>query len=92
MSENRVNQPKWKIEGARVYGMGHSFNCTNKVTATELHQILQQYELENTQTTQIQINLDKLSKQIIQLKLTINILSDEIKTLQEMITDDGKNR
>ena len=83
---------EWKIEGARVYGMGHSFNCTNRVTATELHQILQQYQLENTQTTKIQTNLNKLSKQIIQLKLTINILSDEIKTLQEMMTNESGNR
>lgn len=82
---------EWKIQGSRVYGNGKSYNCTNNVTAHELHCTLNTYEktlqTENTITDQY----DKITKQIIQLKLTVNILSDEINNLARSINYESED-
>lgn len=81
----------WQRQASRVYGNGQSYNCTNIATAKTLQNTLNSYETEihilKHQIT-IQNNYEKINKQIIQLKLTINILADEITNLQRMIANE----
>lgn len=73
------------IQGSRVYGNGQSYNCTNKVTAEELCNTLNRLiEYRNT-STNIDTKLDTISKQVIQLKLSVNILSEEVEHLKEVM-------
>ncbi|MBP5422222.1 MAG: hypothetical protein J6Y78_07275 [Paludibacteraceae bacterium] len=84
---NRVNQT-YKREGSRVYGNGTSYNLTNNITATELCQTLNHLtEIQNTNSN-IDNKLDKITRQIIQMKLSINTLDEEVKTLTELIKND----
>ena len=84
MNDNRVNEP-YKLQGSRVYGKGASYNCTNVVTAQQLQTTLNNLvEYQNT-SIQIEEKLDEITKQIIQLKLTINILSEEVEHLKEVM-------
>ena len=76
---------EWKIQGSRVYGNGQSYNCLNKVTAQQLHNTLTTYHKTTTLNKNIEEQYDNITKQIIQLKLSINILSDEIKQLENNI-------
>ena len=76
---------EWKIQGSRVYGNGQSYNCLNKVTAQQLHNTLNTYHKTHTLNKNIEEQYDNITKQIIQLKLSINILSDEIKQLENNI-------
>ena len=76
---------EWKIQGSRVYGNGQSYNCPNKVTAEQLYNTLTQYEKDYQTYKGINKQYDNITKQIIQLKLTVNILSDEINHLQEIV-------
>lgn len=78
--KDRVNQP-YKIEGSRVYGQGQSYNCTNRITAEQLCQTLNQYY--NTQ--EIIQQYDKINKQLIQINLTLGILTEELHTLNKMV-------
>lgn len=78
--KDRVNQP-YKIEGSRVYGQGQSYNCTNKITAEQLCQTLNQYY--NTQ--EVIQQYDKINKQLIQINLTLGILTEELHTLNKMV-------
>ena len=78
--KDRVNQP-YKIEGSRVYGQGQSYNCTNRITAEQLCQTLNQYY--NTQ--EVIQQYDKINKQLIQINLTLGILTEELHTLNKMV-------
>ena len=81
---DRVNQT-YKVKGSSVYGAGHRYNLTNNVTAVELCNTLNNLtEIQNTNTN-IDNKLDKITKQIIQMKLSINTLDEEVKTLTELI-------
>ena len=79
---------EWLRNGARVYsnGAGKSFNCTNIATAKDLHTILTNYEKTYQLNRNIEEQYDRITKQIIQLKLTIGTLTEEINTLHEAIT------
>lgn len=83
MSELTYNR-----EGSRVYGNGQSYNCTNNVTATELCNTLNQLsdtiELYNNTTAQ----LDKISKQCVQIQMSVKILETEVNKLSEMVRND----
>ena len=75
----------YKIQGSRVYGNGQSYNCTNIVTAQQLQTTLNNLvEYQNT-SIQIEQKLDEITKQIIQLKLSINILGEEVEHLKEVM-------
>jgi len=79
------NMKPYKIQGPRVYGNGQSYNCTNIVTAQTLQKTLNNLvEYKNT-SIQIEQKLDEITKQIIQLKLSINILGDEVEHLKEVL-------
>ena len=78
----------YKVQGSSVYGAGHRSNLTNKVTAVELCQTLNHLtEIQNT-SSNIDNKLDKITRQIIQMKLSINTLDEEVKTLTELIKHD----
>ena len=78
---------EWLRNGARVYskGEGKSYNCTNIATAKQLHQTLTNYEKTYTLNRNIEEQYDRITKQIIQLKLSIGTLTEEINTLHETI-------
>ena len=78
----------YKTQGSSVYGNGKRFNVTNNVTAVELCNTLNNLtEIQNT-STNIDKKLDKITRQIIQMKLSINTLDEEVKTLNELIKHD----
>ena len=81
---DRVNQP-YSTEGSRVYGMGTSYNCTNVITAKELCNRLNQYEHDINLEKNITEQYDRLTKQIIQIQLTLGILNDDINKIKETI-------
>jgi len=63
----------------------YAYNLTSKHDATILCNTLNQaYTILDTYRN-IETQYDNITKQIIQLKLTINILSDEINHLQEIV-------
>ena len=78
---------EWLRNGARVYskGEGKSYNCTNIATAKQLHETLTTYEKTYQLNRNIEEQYDRITKQIIQLKLTIGTLTEEINTLHETI-------
>ena len=78
---------EWLRNGARVYskGEGKSYNCTNIATAKQLHQTLTNYEKITILNRNIEQQYDRITKQIIQLKLSIGTLTEEINTLHETI-------
>ena len=82
---NRVNQPKWKIQNSRVYGDGKSFNCTNRITAEQLYNTLNTYENTIQLNTNIEKQFDNITKQIIQVKLSIGLLQEDITRLKEIM-------
>lgn len=72
---------EWKIQGSRVYGNGQSYNCTNKITAEQLHNTLTTYEKTVQLNKNIEEQFDKLTRQVIQVQMTLKILDDEINNL-----------
>ena len=72
---------EWKIQGSRVYGNGQSYNCTNKITAEQLHNTLTTYEKTVQLNKNIEQQFDKLTRQVIQVQMTLKILDDEINNL-----------
>ena len=78
-----MNTPKFNVDGSRVYGDGKSYNCTNKITATELCNLLNTYDRTATEYHEIEDKLDKIQKSVIQIQMTTSILSEELKKLHE---------
>ena len=75
---------EWQIQGRRVYskGEGKSYNCTNKITANDLYNTLTTYETTHTLNKNIEQQYDKITKQIIQIQLSLGILTEEIQKLK----------
>ena len=85
MSDNRVNEPVYKIKGTRVQGQGYSYNLISKIDAEKLCTTLNHLtEYKNT-SQNIENKLDTITKQIIQLKLTINTLHEEVNYIKEVM-------
>lgn len=78
---------KYKTEGSRVYGAGTSYNLTNKITAVELCNTLNNYETALENLKQTEDKLDKIQKSIIQIQLSLGILTDDIHKLKEVMTE-----
>ena len=82
----------YKCQGSRVYGDGASYNCTNNVTATELcnklNNLTETITLYNNTTQQ----LEKISKQCIQIQMSVKILETEVNKLSEMVQNEHSNR
>ena len=78
---------EWKIQGSRVYttGKGKSFNLTNKITAEQLYNILTEYEKTVQLTQSTDTKLDNITKQVIQIQMTLNILQHDLDKLKEAL-------
>lgn len=76
---------EWKRQGSRVYGNGQSYNCTNIVTAQSLQNTLNTYENTKATNQQIEDTYDRISKQFIQIRLTLGTLQEEVQQLEEKI-------
>ena len=88
---DRVNQPKYKTEGSRVYGDGYSYNLTSRIDAEKLCNTLNTYE-QNLQLEQnITEQYTKLTKQIIALQMDLSNVQDTVNKLKEVIQDVGTN-
>ena len=72
---------EYKIQGSRVYGDGHSFQCTNRVTATELCTKLNELEHYKNEYTKITEKLDKLTRDVMRLNITVSTVHEELKTI-----------
>ena len=87
MNQNQT----YKVQGASVYGDGKRFNVTNNVTAVELcntlNTLIDTTNLYRNTTEQY----DKITKQIIQIQLTLGILESEIKNLTEMVNNESND-
>ena len=87
MSES---ESKWNIQGSRVYGKngGGSYNCTNKITATDLCNLLNNYETTiNHLETQIQYNTnyEKLQQYLIALQMDISNIQADLDKIKELL-------
>ena len=77
----------YTIKGSLVKDHIHkrSYNMTSRIDAENLYNTLNTYHKTQTLNQNIEKQYDQITKQIIQLKLSINILSDEIKQLENNI-------
>lgn len=75
----------YKIQGSRVFGQGRSYNCTNIVTAKDLQCTLNSYEKTLADLKTAEQKLDSIQKSIIQIQLSLGILSDDIHKLKEVM-------
>ena len=74
----------YKVQGSRVYAKGGgSYNCTNKVTATELCKKLNELEKCKTKHTETEKTLNKITKDITRLNITISTLHTEIQQIRQ---------
>lgn len=72
---------KYKVKVSRVYGNGYSYNLTNQHDAERLCQTLNELENAVQLHKNIEEQFDKITKQIIQVNMTLQILNEEVKTL-----------
>ena len=83
-----MSESTYKIQGSRVYGNGRSYNCTNKVTATDLCNLLNGYETNIHQLeTQIQHNknYEKLQQYLIALQMDISNIQADLNKIKELL-------
>ena len=80
-----ITMTEWHRQQSRVYGGGQSYNCTNIATAKTLHETLTTYEKTYILNRNIEEQYDRITKQIIQLKLSISILTEEVQSLEASI-------
>ena len=82
----------YKTQGSSVYGNGQRYNVTNNVTATELCNTLNRLTETITLYQNTTEQLDKISKQCIQIQMSVKILEDEVNKLSEMVKNERNNR
>ena len=80
-----MSEQPYKTQGSRVYGEGQSYNCSNIVTAEQLCQTLNKYHTTKEIITQTSTQYEKLNKQLIQINMTLGILTEELHQLNEMV-------
>ena len=78
---------EYKVQGSRVYGKngGGSYNCTNKITAQELCQKLNELEKYKTEHRKTTEKLDNITKDITRLNITISTLHEEIQIIRKRL-------
>ena len=74
---------EWKIQGSRVYGNGQNYNCTNKITAEQLHNTLNNYEKIAKQHKATEQTLDKIQKGAIQLQMSLKLAQDDLDKIKK---------
>lgn len=75
------------VQGSRVYGNGYSYNLNNKVDATKLCETLNYYEEISRLNRNIDKQFDKITKELIQVKMSLSILTEDINKLAGDIHD-----
>ena len=81
---------KWNIKQSRVYsnGEGRSYNCTNIVTAKDLHNTLTEYE-NTIHHLEKQINTDKnytkIQQQLQALENSIHEAKNDLEKIKELL-------
>lgn len=77
----------YSIKGSLVRDHIHkrSYNMTSKIDAENLYNTLNTYHKTHTLNKNIEEQYDNITKQIIQLKLSISILTEEVQTLEASI-------
>ena len=77
----------YRVQGSRVYGNGYSYNLNNKVDATKLCETLNHYEEISRLNRNIDKQFDKITKELIQVKMGLSILTEDINKLAGDIHD-----
>ena len=77
----------YTIKGSLVKDHIHhkSYNMTSRIDAENLYNTLNTYHRTTTLNQNIEKQYDQITKQIIQLKLSISILTEEVQTLEASI-------
>jgi hypothetical protein len=77
----------YTIKGSLVKDHIHkrSYNMTSRIDAENLYNTLTTYHKTQTLNQNIEKQYDQITKQIIQLKLSISILTEEVQTLEASI-------
>ena len=82
MNKSESQKIEYKTQGSRVYANGGgSYNCTNRVTATELCQKLNELEFYKNEYLKTEHKLDQITKDIIRLNITVSTVHEELKTI-----------
>ena len=71
-----MNQTPYRVNNTIVKGQGHSYQLNNKYDAKQLCRILNEYETTNN---------PKLEALLIQLKMDIEIVKDDIDKIKETL-------
>ena len=80
-----MSEQPYRVQGSRVYGQGYSYNLNNKVDAIKLCETLNHYEEINRLNRNIDKQFDKITRELIQVKMTLSVLNSEIQTLSSDI-------
>lgn len=81
MSESKIT---YQIKGSRVYAEGGgSYNCTNKITATELCQKLNHYETIKKEYQKTTKKLDQITRDIIRMNITLSTVHEELQQIRK---------
>ena len=85
-SDTMKTEP-YTIKGSLVKDHIHhkSYNMTSRIDAENLYNTLTTYHKTQTLNQNIEKQYDQITKQIIQLKLSISILTEEVQTLEASI-------
>ena len=75
------SESTYRVQGSRVYGNGYSYNLNNRVDATKLCETLNHYEEISRLNKSIDKQFDKVTRELIQVKMTLKILNNEINNL-----------
>ena len=81
------SETTYKVNNSRVYGAGWSYNLNNKVDATKLCETLNHYEEISRLNHNIDKQFDKITKELIQVKMSLSILTEDINKLAGDIHD-----
>jgi hypothetical protein len=86
MGSDTMTEP-YSIKGSLVKDHIHkrSYNMTSRIDAENLYHTLTTYHKTQTLNKNIEKQYDQITKQIIQLKLSISILTEEVQTLEASI-------
>ena len=76
---------EWSVKDNRVFGMGKSFQCQNKITAKELCRLLNRYETAYQRNNNTERKFDRIQKSVIQLQLSCGIMQEELRKLHEEV-------
>ena len=85
------SETTYKVNNSRVYGAGWSYNLTNQKDAIKLCETLNHYETTVNLQSNIDKQFDKITKELIQVKMTLNILNEEVNQLSGDINDLNRN-